>query len=149
MGFLRRDHDLDGTRYVMREKMFSVGDDFWIEVADGQRVFKVNGKALRVRDTFVLEGSDGNELYRIKEKALTIRESMKIERGGETVARIKKALISPLKDRFVIDIEDAGDLEAKGSILDHEFEIERDGEKIAEVSKRWFRVRDSYGIEIA
>ena len=40
-------------------------------------------------------------------------------------------------------------MEAKGNIVDHEYEVERNGGKIAEVSKRWFRVRDTYGIEIA
>ena len=38
---------------------------------------------------------------------------------------------------------------AQGNILDHEFEIEADGKKVAEVSKRWFRVRDTYGVEVA
>ena len=40
-------------------------------------------------------------------------------------------------------------MNATGNIVDHEFEIERDGNKVAEVSKKWFRVRDSYGIEVA
>ena len=39
-------------------------------------------------------------------------------------------------------------MEAKGNIVDHEYKIERGGDKVAEVSKRWFRVRDTYGIEI-
>ena len=37
----------------------------------------------------------------------------------------------------------------QGNIVDHEYEIEDDGRKIAEVSKKWFRVRDTYGVEIA
>ena len=41
------------------------------------------------------------------------------------------------------------DMEAKGNIVDHEYKIERGGERVAEVSKRWFRIRDTYGIEIA
>ena len=32
---------------------------------------------------------------------------------------------------------------------EHEYEFKRDGDKIAEVSKRWFRMRDTYGIEVA
>ena len=64
------------------------------------------------------------------------------------MATIKKALITPLRDRFAIELEDGGELSAKGNIVDHEYEIERDGEKIAEISKRWFRVRETYGIEI-
>ena len=74
---------------------------------------------------------------------------MEIERGGATVATVKKALITPLRDRFTIDVEGGEDMEAKGNIVDHEYKIERDGDKVAEVSKQWFRVRDTYGIEIA
>ena len=133
----------------MREKMFAIGDDFWIENADGERVFKVDGKALRVRQTFVLESPSGEELYKIQEKKLHIRDTMQVERGGETVATIKKALITPLRDRYSIDVEGGDDMEAKGNIVDHEYKIERDGDTVAEISKRWFRVRDTYGIEIA
>jgi uncharacterized protein YxjI len=133
----------------MREKMFSIGDDFWIENADGERAFKVDGKALRIRQTFVLESPAGDELYKIQEKKLSIRDKMEIERDGQTVATIKKALITPLRDRYSISVEDGADMEAKGNIVDHEFKIERDGDTVAEISKRWFRVRDTYGIELA
>jgi uncharacterized protein YxjI len=133
----------------MREKLFAIGDDFWIENGDGERVFKVDGKALRVRQTFVLESPSGEELYKIQEKKLSIRDKMEIERGGETVATIKKALVSPLRDRYSISIEGGEDMEAKGNIVDHEYKVERGGDTVAEISKRWFRVRDTYGIEIA
>ena len=149
MGLLRRRGGVDGTKYRMREKMFAIGDDFWIENEEGERAFKVDGKALRIRDTLVLEDASGAELYKIQEKKLTIRDKMEIERGDATVATIKKALITPLRDRYSIEVEDGEDMEAKGNIVDHEFKIERDGDKIAEISKRWFRVRDTYGIEIA
>ena len=146
---LLRNRGLNGTRYTMREKLFSIGDDFWIENESGDRAFKVNGKALRIRDTFVLESPSGEELYTIQEKKLSIRDKMAVERNGETVATIKKALITPLRERYTIDVEDGPDLEAKGNIVDHEYEFKRDGDKVAEVSKRWFRVRDTYGIEVA
>jgi uncharacterized protein YxjI len=133
----------------MREKLFAIGDDFWIETDAGERAFKVDGKALRIRSTFVLESPSGEELFKIQEKKLHIRDTMAIERGGERVATIKKALITPLRDRFVIELDHDGELSAKGNIVDHEYAIERDGQKVAEVSKRWFRIRDTYGIEVA
>ena len=40
-------------------------------------------------------------------------------------------------------------MKAKGDFVDHEYEVERDGKTVATVSKRWFRVRDTYGVEIA
>ena len=149
MGFLHRHEDMGGTRYQMREKLFAIGDDYWIETENGDRVFKVNGKAMRVRETFILESPSGEEMFKIQEKKLSIRDKMKIERDGDTVATVHKALITPLRDRFDIELEGGGELSAKGNIVDHEYEIERDGQKVAEISKRWFRVRDTYGIEIA
>lgn len=149
MGFLHRHDDESGTRYQMREKVFAIGDDFWIETEDGQRAYKVNGKALRIRETFILESPSGEELLKIQEKKLRIRDTMNIDRDGETVATVKKALITPLRDRFAIELADGGELTAKGNIVDHEYKIERDGETVAQVSKRWFRVRETYGIEVA
>ena len=149
MPLLRRRDEATGTRYQMREKVFAIGDDFWVETEGGERAFKVDGKALRVRSTFILESPSGEELFKIQEKAVRVRDTMEIEPDGDTVATIKKALVSPLRDRFSIDLEDGGDLSAKGNIVDHEYEIERDGQKVAEISKRWFRIRDTYGIEIA
>jgi uncharacterized protein YxjI len=140
---------VDGTKYRMREKMFSIGDDYWIETDGGERAFKVNGKALRIRKTFVLETPNGDEVFTIQEKKLSIRDKMEIERDGRTVATVRKALVSPLRDRFSIDVEGGEDMEAKGNIVDHEYTIERGGHKVAEASKRWFRVRDTYGIEVA
>jgi uncharacterized protein YxjI len=149
MPLLRGRRDDGGTKYRMREKLFAIGDDYWVEDEDGERVFKVDGKAMRIRQTFILEDPLGAELFRIQEKELRIRDTMEIERGGETVATVKKALITPLRDRFSVEVEGGEDLEAKGNIVDHEYKIERGGDRVAEVSKRWFRIRDTYGIEIA
>jgi uncharacterized protein YxjI len=132
----------------MREKLFSIGDDFWIENEAGDRAFKVDGKALRMRDTLSLQDVSGSELFRVQEKALRVRDTMEIERDGRTAATVKKALVHVVRDRFSIEVEGGEDLEAKGNIVDHEYKIERDGDHVAEVSKRWFRVRETYGIEI-
>lgn len=58
-------------------------------------------------------------------------------------------MVTPLRERYSVDVRDGGDLEAQGNIVDHEYSIERGDKKVAEVSKRWFRVRDTYGIEVS
>ena len=140
----------DATRYQMREKLLSVGDDSWIEDESGRRAYKVNGKALRLRKTLVIEDASGNELLQIQDRPVHIRDVMEIEGpDGQTLATVKKAMITPLRERFSIDVAGGADMSAHGNIVDHEFEIEADGTKVAEVSKKWFRVRDSYGVEVA
>ncbi len=140
----------NATRYQMRQKLVSIGDDFWIENEEGQKVFKADGKALRVRKTLIFEDTQGNALCKIQERMLRVKESMEIEDpDGGRLAMVKKALISPLRDRWVAKIGDGPDLNIQGNILDHEYTIEADGRKVAEVSKKWFRVRDTYGVEVA
>lgn len=134
-------------RYRMQQKLMSIGDDSWIEDESGARVFKVNGKALRIRQTFVLEDPSGQELAKIQERKVSIRDKMDIELAGRTVT-VHKALVG-IRDRYKIDVEGGPDLRAHGNFVDHEYEIEADGHTLATVSKRWFRVRDTYGVEIA
>jgi uncharacterized protein YxjI len=151
MGLLRH-HQADDAPpsgvYRMREKLLAIGDDFWIENGAGERAFKVDGKALRVRDTLKFEDTSGHELLRIQERKLRVRGTMAIERDGDTVATVHKALITPLRDRFKVELAHGGEYDVKGNIVDHEYTFERDGRDVAHVSKRWFRVRDTYGVEI-
>ena len=137
------------TRYQMRQKLVAFGDDFYIENQHGQKVFKVDGKVLRVRDTLKFRDMQGNELCKIQERMVRIKDSMEIEGpGGERLAMVKKALIAPLRDRWTVKIGSGPDLDVQGNILDHEYRIGEGRDQIAEVSKKWFRLRDSYGVQI-
>ena len=151
MGFLRRDKDERGgdvtLRFQMRQRMFTIGDDYWIEDGSGAKAFKVDGKAMRIRDTWELVDREGRTVATIKEKKLSIRDKIRIELPGGREANVKKALVG-FRDRFQVDVDGGPDLKVHGNIVDHEYEIERDGEKIAEVSKKWFRLRDTYGVEV-
>ena len=138
------------TRYQMRQKLVAFGDDFYIENERGQKVFKVDGKVLRVRDTLKFRDMQGKELCKIQERMVRVKDTMAIEGpNGETLAVVKKALITPLRDRWTVKIGNGPDLDVQGNILDHEYRIEEGHTKVAEVSKKWFRVRDTYGVEVA
>lgn len=138
------------SRFQMRQKMVAIGDDFWVEDEAGDRVFHVDGKAMRLRNTLDLEDAQGTKLCRIQTRALHVRDTMEIEDpDGNRLAVVHKALISPLRERWKVDLAGEQEWTVQGSIADHEYEIEADGRKIAEVSKKWFRVRDTYGVEVA
>jgi len=147
MGLLRRHgHESGAQRFRMREELVAIGDDSWIEDSAGNRVYKANGKVARLRDTFVLEDVHGNRVARIKERPLHVRDSITIDLGSRK-ATVKKALVG-VRSRFHIELERGEDLKAHGNVVEHEYEIEQGGETVATVSKRWFRVRDTYGVEI-
>jgi len=137
------------TRYKIRQKLLSIGDDFWIENQKGDRVFKVDGKALRLRKTLIFEDMQGNTLAKIQERLLPIKETMVVEDAeGNQLAVIKKGLIAPLGDHWSVNVRGGPDLDVQGNILDHEYSISERRNKIAEVSKAWFSLTDTYGVEI-
>jgi uncharacterized protein YxjI len=144
----RRNDGAPPNVYQLREKLLSIGDDYWIENGAGERAYKVDGKAFRLRDTLVIEDASGREVATLKEKMVSVRDAMTIERGGEKLATVKKAMFTPLRERFEIDCENGVRYDVKGNITDHQYEFERDGNQVASVSKKWFRVRDTYGVEI-
>lgn len=137
------------ARYRMKQRLVSIGEDFTIEDDAGRPVYRVDGKVMRIRETFEITNLQGREVVTVREVKLAIRDSMKILRGGETIATVKKALISPFRDRFGVDVEGGEDLEVRGDLLDHEYEIRRGGRTVARVSKQWFALTDTYGIDIA
>jgi len=137
------------TRYKIRQNLISIGDDFWIENEEGKKVFKVDGKVLRIRKTLVFEDVNGRKLAQIQERLLTIKDTMAIEdANGDQLATVKKALIAPLRDRWSVNVKNGPDLDVQGDILDHEYSIKQGRKKIAEVSKKWLSLTDTYGVEI-
>jgi len=141
----------DGAeRYKMRQKLVSFGDDFWIENDRGERVFKVNGKILRIRKTLEFEDTKGHVKVQIQERMLRVKDSMAIENGkGRKIAEVKRALITPFRERWVVKIGDGPNLEVQGDLLAHEYRIGEGKNKVAKVSKKWFRITDTYGVQVA
>lgn len=137
------------TRYKIRQNLISIGDDFWIENEAGKRVFKVDGKVLKIRKTLVFEDLNGKKLAQIQERLLTLKDTMVVEDAdGKDLATIKKALITPLRDRWDVKVKNGPDLDVQGDFLAHEYTIKDGRNKVAEVSKRWLTLADTYGVEI-
>ena len=135
--------------FLIRKQVIALGDDFWVEDDDGQRVFHVDGKVMRLRDTFVIETPDGDELVRVQERKLSLRDTMVIERQGTEIATVQKARLTPLRDKFSIELAGGGKLEARGDLLGHEYKVQWENETpLAEISKRWFSFRDTYGLSV-
>jgi uncharacterized protein YxjI len=136
-------------RYLVRERLFHIKDDFWVTDADGNEVFFVNAKLLSVRRTLELQDASGQTVAAIKHKLLTFTDAMEIEHDGQVVATVHRSVFSPLHHRAGIELADGERLEAVGNIIGKDFEI-RDGDRVnARVSRAWFRVRDTYGVDVS
>jgi len=136
------------SRFKLQRKLFSIGEDFWIETDQGQQIYKVDGKAFSLRETFLLEDTNGTELLTIESKLLAVRPTMKILREGKLYATVTKKLLTFLHQHYTIQVEGGVTYEAEGNITSHEYEVTSSGAAVAHISKDWFSVADSYGVAI-
>jgi len=133
--------------YVLREKLASVGDDYWIEDESGNKAFRVDGKLIRVGNKAILEDSSGEPLFTIQHKLAHVHRTVDIERNGARVAQMRQNLVG-LHHRYKIELEAGGEWHAKGDVLSWQFDIEGDEGPIAHASHKVVSIRDTFGIEI-
>ena len=136
-------------RYLVRERLFSITDDFWVTDEQGDQVFYVDAKILSLRHALELKDASGRKLATIKHRLLTFTDAMEIEADESVLATVHKAVFSPLHHRANIDLAGGGRLEAVGNLIDKDFEIRDGGQVIARISRAWFRMRDTYGVDVA
>ncbi|MFF5925541.1 LURP-one-related/scramblase family protein [Streptomyces hydrogenans] len=135
-------------KYLVRDKLFAIGDDYWIEDEDGRHAFLVDGKALRLRDTLELKAPDGRVVITLREKLLSLRDAMTVERDERPLATVRRKRLSLLRNHYRVTMADGTELDVSGRILDREFAVEYDGELLAHISRRWLRVRDTYAVDV-
>jgi uncharacterized protein YxjI len=136
-------------RYLVQERIFSFRSDFWIEDETGNRAFLVDGKALSLRETFELKDAHGNLVILIRKKLFSMRDTMEIENGTGVIATVRPAFFSPVRHRFHVDLADGSRLEAVGNFIDKDWQLTADsGQVVGRISRQWFRVRDTYGVEV-
>jgi uncharacterized protein YxjI len=136
-------------RYIMKQKLFSWGDDFIIKDEHGNDRFFVDGKAFSFGDQLSFQDMRGNELAFIRQKLLAWGPTYEVHRAGKLHAVVKKDIFTFFRCSFTIDIPGPDDIEAQGSFLDKEYTFYRFGGPIATVSKSWFSFTDTYGVDIS
>lgn len=135
-------------RLLVRDRILGIGDDYWIEDEHGTKVFLVDGKALRLRGTFELKDTQGHVLLDIRQKMFALRDTMVIERDGRPLATVRRKRLSLLRNHYRVSLVDGTELDVSGKILDREFAIEYDGKLLTQISRRWLRVRETYGLDV-
>lgn len=130
--------------------MPALGDDFVIKDDQGKEAFFVDGRAFTLlRQKLSFHDASKREVAFIREKLVSLTPAFEILRDGKVAAVVKKDLINVFRLGFTVDVPGPDDLEATGSLLEHEYTFRRGSKVVAEVSKRWFSFTDTYGVEVA
>ena len=135
--------------YVIRERLFRLGEDSDITDGAGQPVLHVDGKVMSLNNRLILRDPAGREAGQVRRKLAALRPTYQITIDGKDVAEVRRHLFTPFGERFTIDVHGAGGMHIDGDLLSHEFTIGRDGHIAATISKRWLSMTASYAVDVA
>jgi uncharacterized protein YxjI len=135
--------------YVIRERLFRLGEDSDITDGAGQPVLHVDGKVLSLHSRLILSDPAGREVGQVHRKLAALRPTYEITIDGKDVAEVRKHLFTPFRERFTIDVPGPDDMQISGDLLSHEFTIQRHDQTVATISKRWLTMTASYAVEVA
>lgn len=135
-------------RYIIREKMFRLGEDSDILDENNRPVYSVDGKIFSLHHTLVMRDMAGDEVATVRQHIVSLRPTFEVTRHGQEIAEVRKKLLSPFVDRYTIDIPGPDDLTVTGSIFEHEYTISRGSEIVARVSKGWLTLTATYAVDI-
>jgi uncharacterized protein YxjI len=138
------------NRYIMRQRIFALGQDFNINNAAGQAVFKIDGKVRLVKEALKFRDMQGNLLYKLDEKVIRIRESFDILKpNGQLAAKVHNAIIDPMRERFTIEIPGGQNMMTMGKVIWAQYDITRNGKPVAKISKQFSWIgRDQYVVDV-
>ncbi len=136
------------VRFILKDKLFSLGGDLSIEDGQGRQVYFVDGKLISIGRRLEIMDTSGRVVSTIQQRIMALRRTYDIQLPNNLKVSISKALFSPFIDRLKIDVPGPGDLDVHGDLFHHEYSIDLHGKEVARVTKKWISLVDAYGIEI-
>jgi len=137
------------TMYIIREKMFRLAEDSDITDETGRLVLRVDGKVMSLHNRLILHDLAGREVAQVSRRLVALRPTYEIVIDGQPMAEVRRHLFTPFREQFTIAAPGGREMELAGDLLGHEFTIERNGQTIATISKRWLSLTDSYAVDVA
>lgn len=136
-------------RYLMKEKWLALGNDFTIFDEAKEPRFYVDGRAFSIGDKLSFQDMQGRELAFIRQRLLSWGPTYEVTQNGKQIATVRKKLFTLFHCKFFVDVPGPDDLEARGDFFDHEYAFHLHGQAVAQVSKKWVALTDSYAIDVA
>lgn len=134
-------------RFMIKQKIFSFGDNFTINDEMGNPRYQVKGKVFSFGDKLRICDIQGNELVYIEQKLFKLLPEYTIYYNGNPAARVKREFTF-FKPKFNIESL-IGNYTIDGNFWGMDFNVVKEGRVVAQVSKKWFAFGDTYGVDIS
>lgn len=132
-------------KLYIKEKVFSLGDKFFVMDEDGNEKYIVEGEVFSWGKKLHVYDCHGGEAAFIKQELFTFLPRFTVYAGGVEIAQVKREF-SFFVPRYTI--EGLG-WEIEGSFWEHDYQITKGGHPIVTITKEWMTWGDSYELDIA
>jgi uncharacterized protein YxjI len=134
-------------KYSIKQKFFSLADSFTIKDDRGNDAFIVKGKFFSFRKKLRFMDMSDKELCLIQQRLFKLLPQYDISMGGEPRINVRKRF-ALFRNKFTITATDET-YAAEGNFLGLEFSIVKSDREVARISKKFFALTDTYGVETA
>lgn len=139
---------LRGTRYVVRQQLYTIHKNFEVCDETGTQVMSAQGSGLRIMDKIELLDAAGNTVLEINQRP-GARPHVEVASHGKTLLSIGERRVG-VKDRFVIDTPLPATFDIVGNVWSTRYAITINGETAAQVMMEPGLVKaDTYDVIVA
>jgi uncharacterized protein YxjI len=138
-------------KFHIKERAWTIREEFIVRDQDGQPVFKVKGKFFHIGDNLrLIDLGSHEEVAHIKQKLLHVTPHYEIYQEGTPWASLHEKLLHLFGERFEIKLETGETYHIQGNIWNWDFTVSNErGDLLAQISKRISLFEDSYAVDIA
>lgn len=131
------------TLYI-KQKFMALSEKFTVLNEQQETVYFAQGSFMQIPKTFTIENANRQEVAFIKKKVISLFPTFEVDIQGQQVLVIRKEF-SLFKAKY--QIEGQG-ISVVGDWWDMDFSVYKEGRLVGEVHQQWFKVRDTYEIQI-
>jgi uncharacterized protein YxjI len=143
--------------FLLKEKLLSFRDKVKVMTPDKEELGYFKGKIIKIGNTYRLyninDENETNPLLTVHEKVISMRSTYTFYEGGEQVddkliGKLKRKIVSIKPSYWFEDANETRLFTMKGNIWQLKYKILYKGDQVAEISKKLFRIKGTYGIKM-
>ncbi|MEE9378834.1 MAG: LURP-one-related family protein [Candidatus Lokiarchaeia archaeon] len=140
-------------KFLLQEKLMSFKDKVKVMTTDREELGYFKGKLIKIGNTYRLRDLNDKTLLTVHEKVVSMRSAYKFYKGGEDdddklIGKLKKKLVSVKPSYWFEDSNEKKVFTMKGNIWALKYKILKDGKDVAQISKKLFKIKGTYGVKI-
>ncbi len=133
-------------KYYIKQKVFSLKDKFTVKDANDKDVYQVQGKVFSLTNKLELLKMDGSQALNAKKKLFRFLPLYNIySPHDDELAEVKRLLA--FKPKFLVTVGNT-EYNVEGTLFAHTFQIYKDEQEVASITKKVVSFGDTYEIDI-